>query len=219
MGPALEAAAAADAAAGGWHDSQLFSSGPEGDRDAALLAAGRVGTARPQKAAASRRKGLWRRGRVAERQPEVLVAVPTANVWDKTELLLHSLAAVSDPFQLLVGSAPRREQRGASPTSSQEGSSRAGHETPLNTYSCADRPTDEHQQALCKVIPEVNMKGRTARTPVPAERLLQLSASRCNLPLHKIQVDARAVRRIHCLRGNPKDWRPSSVRRRIMLCS
>jgi hypothetical protein len=31
-----------------------------------------------------------------------LVAVPTANVWPKTQLLLHSLAAISDSFQLLV---------------------------------------------------------------------------------------------------------------------
>lgn len=33
---------------------------------------------------------------------KVLVALPTANVWDKTELLLHSLAAVRDSFELLV---------------------------------------------------------------------------------------------------------------------
>ena len=31
-----------------------------------------------------------------------LVAVLTANVWPKTQLLLHSLAAISDSFRLLV---------------------------------------------------------------------------------------------------------------------
>ena len=30
------------------------------------------------------------------------MAVPTANVWAKTQLLLHSLAAMSDDFQLMV---------------------------------------------------------------------------------------------------------------------
>ena len=72
------------------------------------------------------------------------MAVPTANVWDKTELLLHSLAAVSDPFQLLVGVAPHHRQRGASATSGQESSSRVCNETRLATYSYAHQ-TDEHQ--------------------------------------------------------------------------
>lgn len=31
-----------------------------------------------------------------------LVAIPTANVWAKTELLLHSLAGNSDDFEVLV---------------------------------------------------------------------------------------------------------------------
>ena len=33
------------------------------------------------------------------------MAVPTANVWAKTQLLLHSLAATSDDFQLMVDTA------------------------------------------------------------------------------------------------------------------
>ena len=36
---------------------------------------------------------------------QALVAVPTANVWAKTQLLLHSLAATSDSFQLMVNRA------------------------------------------------------------------------------------------------------------------
>ena len=75
-----------------------------------MLAAARVGLVMPREAAAGRRTGFWQRGGAAERQPKMLVAVPTANVWDKTELLLQSLAAVSDPFQLLVGFAPRHGQ-------------------------------------------------------------------------------------------------------------
>jgi hypothetical protein len=39
------------------------------------------------------------------RKHKVLVAVPTANVWAKTQLLLHSLAATSDDFQLMVNTA------------------------------------------------------------------------------------------------------------------
>jgi hypothetical protein len=36
------------------------------------------------------------------RKRKALVAVPTANVWAKTQLLLHSLAATSDAFHLMV---------------------------------------------------------------------------------------------------------------------
>ena len=36
-------------------------------------------------------------------QQTALLAVPTANVWAKTELLIASLAAVKDKFELLVG--------------------------------------------------------------------------------------------------------------------
>ena len=36
-------------------------------------------------------------------QQTALLAVPTANVWSKTELLIASLAAVKDKFELLVG--------------------------------------------------------------------------------------------------------------------
>lgn len=31
-----------------------------------------------------------------------MLAVPTANVWEKTQLMLHSLAAITDPFELVV---------------------------------------------------------------------------------------------------------------------
>lgn len=34
-----------------------------------------------------------------------LVAIPTANVWEKTQLLLHSLAANSDHFEVMVSLA------------------------------------------------------------------------------------------------------------------
>lgn len=62
-----------------------------------------------------RQKGMartrWRRwtgsatggGGAGRQWPSALVAVPTANVWSKTELLLHSLAGNSDSFELLVG--------------------------------------------------------------------------------------------------------------------
>jgi len=35
--------------------------------------------------------------------PSALFAIPTANVWSKTELLLHSLAVVHDNLEVLVG--------------------------------------------------------------------------------------------------------------------
>ncbi len=42
-------------------------------------------------------------------QQTALLAVPTANVWAKTELLIASLAAVKDKFELLVGAGfPQR---------------------------------------------------------------------------------------------------------------
>ena len=41
---------------------------------------------------------------VGSRERKAVVAVPTANVWAKTELLLHSLATISDDFQLMVRS-------------------------------------------------------------------------------------------------------------------
>ena len=40
--------------------------------------------------------------RVGKTKRSSLLAVPTANVWEKTELLLQSLTANSDVFELLV---------------------------------------------------------------------------------------------------------------------
>lgn len=76
----LEEAAAADAELG-WHSG----------RTPRLLPAD--GGSQP--------KGVDR-SRAGGGEGSALLAVPTANVWAKTELLLHSLAAVRDRFDLLV---------------------------------------------------------------------------------------------------------------------
>lgn len=117
--PALEAAAAADEAAGGWHGSQ-FSPGLVTGTAAALASSRSISASDTNVGHSSSRSSvdghhLAEAGGAVERglttwqvgQPaKVLVAVPTANVWDKTELLLHSLAAVQDPFELLVAPCP-----------------------------------------------------------------------------------------------------------------
>jgi len=78
----LEAMAAADAA-GGWRQKGIARTRWKRWTGSAIGGAGSGGAGR--------------------QLPSALVAVPTANVWSKTELLLHSLAGNSDSFELLVG--------------------------------------------------------------------------------------------------------------------
>lgn len=108
-GAALEAAAAEAVTAGGWHAFQETL--PVSDSSRAVRQSPSCGKRPDRDSEASRPP--WSTGspplsasrdRPSDAPPETppVVAVTTANVWAKTQLMMHSLAAVRDPFELLV---------------------------------------------------------------------------------------------------------------------
>lgn len=101
---AIEAVAAKDAEGHGWNGHLSAPS----DQPAVLTAWLKLRSKRcPDNAlGGTTPAGSLRRFPVNDKPPLSLgvpmLAVPTANVWEKTQLMLHSLVALNDPFQLLV---------------------------------------------------------------------------------------------------------------------
>lgn len=117
---AIEAAAAGDSTAGGWHGVQLRTQSRVGFPASlrrffeSKLISGAFGWAPAATPVPTRSQPVTKAGvrqpagsvrKPADKQRSdaaPMLAVTTANVWKKSELMLHSLAAVKDPFQLLV---------------------------------------------------------------------------------------------------------------------